>query len=1111
MNHIKLLTSLLLFLISFSFASDNTIDFKNYEEEVMVLPNDSIVILSKKLIIKGTEEILIDSKSFFNYELDEINGKIKLLKKKKIPTKFIIRYQYISGLTKKVDSIISTFDSIDSENLTNKNDSTHKSQIVKKNNLPLVIDGTFSRKVDLSSNASSSINGGLKLNIQGKILDDMTINAVLSDQNIAIQPQGNTKNLNEFDKLYIEINTPNSFIKVGDIDYKNLNSKYQNHNRRLEGINFSSNFSKFKINGTIGNARGKFNSVNFNGEDQNQGPYPLYGLDGSRKILITPDSESIWINGKKIKRGESNDYLINYNNSEITFTPMQTIDNNTRIYVEYEYHDFGYQRDFLSSSIDSKALNKKFNFKINFISEKDRALESNSLILNNFLPENHESNYLILNDNHLSTIDSIGKYIIISNPDNLNDSIYYYSPNSLNIKYKVTFINYGSEGDYLKKINEKGKVYFEYVNLIDRKNHIELYSPYKKNILPKSHNVTSLVGNYKINKKSELKIEFANSYLNENISINFPTNNGIASNISFISRFDLPLHIGELSILSDLKNSGKNFFSHQNNIDIEFWRERNLNKNDWDLILNKGLGYKSNNIKVLLEKKKKYFSSLTIGNHSDYYQKSKNFDFSSSYNNNFFNYLNFNYSQANRHSFYSNNSNWIRKQIEVKLFNNSLSPIIGYNEEIRTNDRKFYESTISLELKKKLITSNLGFIKRDDFIQKNTSFDLLSSSFLSQLKVNSKLNKYINGSLIFKNHIKNFKNKNNLNYNLSKGFLKYISKNRITNGSFDFLLERNLFEEKITIYEFIGKGLGNHRYDINSEIYLPDQVGDYFAYNVPSGIRTPSTHFISTFRINNKFSNFKNKILKYTSSRFHIKTDFNGGSISYNKIFHPTLNMKELKSSRILAQIDIRYTPQNSYRRAGFKLIKTHNVVSNILQPLRDELHNELKLNFEEPISQKLLFDSKISIFNLNFQSSKIALQRKSIGWSSDIGIDFKYFNLFKYGIDFIFGNESGSFGLDKDNITTTGLKFNSIIFPEKNARIDAKISFYNIIFKEEIFESLPPELARGFQPGINIKSSISSIFNINKDLSLNLNITYLDDIYHQDFFIFSGEIRALL
>ena len=100
---------------------------------------------------------------------------------------------------------------------------------------------------------------------------------------------------------------------------------------------------------------------------------------------------------------------------------------------------------------------------------------------------------------------------------------------------------------------------------------------------------------------------------------------------------------------------------------------------------------------------------------------------------------------------------------------------------------------------------------------------------------------------------------------------------------------------------------------------------------------------------------------------------------------------------------------------------------------------------------------------------------------------------------------------LDKDNITTTGLKFNSIIFPEKNARIDAKISFYNIIFKEEIFESLPPELARGFQPGINIKSSISSIFNINKDLSLNLNITYLDDIYHQDFFIFSGEIRALL
>ena len=109
------------------------------------------------------------------------------------------------------------------------------------------------------------------------------------------------------------------------------------------------------------------------------------------------------------------------------------------------------------------------------------------------------------------------------------------------------------------------------------------------------------------------------------------------------------------------------------------------------------------------------------------------------------------------------------------------------------------------------------------------------------------------------------------------------------------------------------------------------------------------------------------------------------------------------------------------------------------------------------------------------------------------------------------YGNENGSFGLFTDEIETSGLEFNSIIFFKKNARIDANIFFYNISFANKSFNSLPPELARGFQPGFNTKSTISTIFNINNEISLNFNLSYLDDIYRNNFIIFSGEIRAQL
>jgi hypothetical protein len=49
-------------------------------------------------------------------------------------------------------------------------------------------------------------------------------------------------------------------------------------------------------------------------------------------------SERVYVNGTLLKRGENNDYTIDYNAGEIVFTPLFTI-TEMRIAIEYQFSD----------------------------------------------------------------------------------------------------------------------------------------------------------------------------------------------------------------------------------------------------------------------------------------------------------------------------------------------------------------------------------------------------------------------------------------------------------------------------------------------------------------------------------------------------------------------------------------------------------------------------------------------------------------------------------------------------------------------------------------------------------------------------------------------------
>ncbi len=63
--------------------------------------------------------------------------------------------------------------------------------------------------------------------------------------------------------------------------------------------------------------RGQFTTTQFTAQEGNQGPYKLRGPNNELFVLIVSGSETVYVNGIPLERGENNDYIIDYNAGEL--------------------------------------------------------------------------------------------------------------------------------------------------------------------------------------------------------------------------------------------------------------------------------------------------------------------------------------------------------------------------------------------------------------------------------------------------------------------------------------------------------------------------------------------------------------------------------------------------------------------------------------------------------------------------------------------------------------------------------------------------------------------------------------------------------------------------
>jgi hypothetical protein len=452
--------------------------------------------------------------------------------------------------------------------------------------------GSLMRGISMGNNQDAIVNSSLNLQMNGKLQDNLNIMAVISDNNVPVQPDGYSQQIREFDKVFIKVYNDKHSLQAGDIDLTSPTGYYLKLNRKVEGglyegqFNLSNNL-KYKVQAGGASSGGKFTRNSITGIEGNQGPYKLKGSQSEAYIIVLAGSEKVFIDGKQLTRGQENDYVIDYNTAELTFTPKQLITGNSRIVVEFEYSDRAYSRFVLYQS--NLFESKNATYWLNVYSETDSRNQSYEQTL-----DNKAKTFLAgIGDNLDKAIypssDSVGyskNLILYAKTDSVvNGSkieYYRYSTNADSAKYSLSFSLVGQgNGNYILQTTlANGKIYkwIAPVNGIPQGN----YEPVGLLATPKKKQVVTAGTQLRLDQNTDLMFETGISNNDQNTFSSLDDNNnvGAAFRSQLTRRFILrdSLWSGSASLAAE--NVNRNFDPAERYRETEYERDWNISTSD---------------------------------------------------------------------------------------------------------------------------------------------------------------------------------------------------------------------------------------------------------------------------------------------------------------------------------------------------------------------------------------------------------------------------------------------------------------------------------------------------------------------------------------------------
>lgn len=325
-----------------SAQSDGTWRVKHRRVDSIALRLDSCSIVPQTFQIQGVNN--------GQYRLDPLTATLTILDSALLGQRIFLQYEvFPSDLSRPVShKSLSSIEPGRSQHAMADYSITPIQNVL--NSSELYTNGAISRGVSVGNNQDLVLNSSLNLQISGKLSEDVEIMASVSDKNIPIQPEGNTQVLQDISSIFIALKIKEvATVRAGDVTWRESEDCFLRVSRNVLGLDAAVRYApaeKTKMMNEAGGgvAKGKFVRQSIAVRNGVQGPYKLYGADGEVSITIVSGSERVYVDGQQITRGSDNDYTVDYNTAEITFTPKMLVSAEKRVIVEFEYTNRHYSR-----------------------------------------------------------------------------------------------------------------------------------------------------------------------------------------------------------------------------------------------------------------------------------------------------------------------------------------------------------------------------------------------------------------------------------------------------------------------------------------------------------------------------------------------------------------------------------------------------------------------------------------------------------------------------------------------------------------------------------------------------------------------------------------------
>jgi hypothetical protein len=104
-------------------------------------------------------------------------------------------------------------------------------------------NGSISRGISFGNNQDVVVNSSLNLQVSGKLTQEVDLLLAATDDNIPFQADGTTAQLQEFDKVFVQLSNKSSKLIVGDFQLQRPNSYFMNFYKRSQGAYFANNYN----------------------------------------------------------------------------------------------------------------------------------------------------------------------------------------------------------------------------------------------------------------------------------------------------------------------------------------------------------------------------------------------------------------------------------------------------------------------------------------------------------------------------------------------------------------------------------------------------------------------------------------------------------------------------------------------------------------------------------------------------------------------------------------------------------------------------------------------------------------------------------------------------